>query len=218
MSDQDLPVLYSFRRCPYAIRARLAISVSQQPVELREVSLADKPDDMLALSPKGTVPVLLLPDGEVIDESRDIMLWALSKNDPENWLSSNNDDIDYLIDINDNDFKQHLDHYKYADRFPEQSIEVYRQAAEIFLQQLEQRLNDTQYLITDKPSMADMAIFPFVRQCAFVDKIWFDQTPYTKLHAWLEEMLAADIFNDVMKKYPLWKAGERQMILSNIAL
>ncbi|MDH5424323.1 MAG: glutathione S-transferase [Gammaproteobacteria bacterium] len=203
-----LPVLYSFRRCPYAIRARLAIKVSRQPVELREVSLADKPAEMQAISVKATVPVLQLPDSTVIDESRDIMLWALSKNDPENWLSADNGLSNQLIDMNDTDFKQHLDHYKYADRFPEQPVEKYRQAAEVFLQQLELRLCQHRYLTADTVSMADMAIFPFIRQCAFVDKLWFDQTPYINLQRWLAAMLASDLFNDVMKKYPLWKTDE----------
>ena len=138
----QLPILYSFRRCPYAIRARLAIYVSNTKVELREVKLADKPKELISCSPKGTVPVLQLTDGTIIDESKDIMLWALNKNDPNNWLVSRKvekQETNRLIDINDNEFKQYLDHYKYADRFPEQTIEYYRQQGEVFLQLLEKK-------------------------------------------------------------------------------
>jgi len=205
------PILYSFRRCPYAIRARLAIKVSQIQVELREVVLADKPKAMLALSPKGTVPVLVLPDGTVIDESKDIMLWALNQNDPDNWLSKHQDKLnetDGLINLNDNDFKRHLDHYKYADRFPDYPMEYYRGQAEVFLQQLEMRLSKNSFLLGDRISMLDMAIVPFIRQCAFVDKPWFDQTPYIQLQDWLENILASDLFNQVMIKQPQWKEGD----------
>jgi len=158
----SIPILYSFRRCPYAIRARLAIKISGIKVELREILLKDKPKEMLEISPKGTVPVLLLPDDLVIDESREIMMWALTQNDPENWLESI-DKSNSLIDQNDNEFKPHLDHYKYADRFPEYSKENYREQTNAFLKQLDQRLNESRYLISDKISLADMAIFPFIR-------------------------------------------------------
>ena len=133
-----LPVLYSFRRCPYAMRARLAIQVADIQVELREVVLKNKPAELLAASPKGTVPVLVLPDGQVVDESRDIMLWALEQNDPQNWLQ-NSSLANQLIDANDVEFKPNLDGYKYADRYPE-SAEFYRQQAEVFLQRLEHGL------------------------------------------------------------------------------
>lgn len=206
-AKSNLPILYSFRRCPYAIRARLAIKVSAIEVELREVLLADKPNEMLALSPKGTVPVLVLQDGSVIDESRDIMLWALCQNDPENWLQGNTGEINNLIDWNDNEFKQQLDHYKYADRFPEFSCETYRQRGEGFLQELEKRLHRHLYLTANTVSMADMAIFPFIRQFAFVDKEWFDQSKYTKLKLWLEQMLASEIFSGVMIKYQRWQSN-----------
>lgn len=132
---KQLPILYSFRRCPYAIRARLAIKVSSINIELREVQLSNKPKELLECSPKGTVPVLQLPDGAVIDESYDIMLWALKQHDPQKWLPKNLDDLlemDRLINFNDGEFKQHLDHYKYADRFPQQSMDNYRQQAELF--------------------------------------------------------------------------------------
>ena len=207
-----IPILYSFRRCPYAIRARLAIKASNIQVELREVVLADKPKELLICSPKGTVPVLVLTDDTVIDESRDIMWWALTQQDPHNWLGSTDtqwDEMNHLIDINDTEFKQHLDHYKYADRFPEQSAECYRQQAESFLQQLEAKLRKNQYLMTDKISLADMAIFPFVRQFAFVDKKWFEQTEYKKLQIWLDNVLADKLFIEVMQKYSRWLPGDK---------
>ena len=204
----QLPVLYSFRRCPYAIRARLAINVSNTKVELREVKLADKPKELIACSPKGTVPVLQLTNGTIIDESKDIMLWALNENDPNNWLLSGTvekQETNRLIDINDNEFKQYLDHYKYADRFPEQTMEYYRQQGEVFLQLLEKKLNETKYLISDTISLADMAIFPFIRQFAYVDKDWFDQTDYKKLQAWLNYFLNTSIFKKTMEKQPVWE-------------
>ena len=202
---EQLPILYSFRRCPYAIRARLAIKISNVKIELREVKLSDKPKEMLECSAKGTVPVLKLPDGTVIDESRDIMTWALKQHDPQHWLPATLNDTqetNALIDLNDNEFKQHLDHYKYADRFPEQSIEHYRQQAEKFLQQLEEKLTKTDYLLNNTISLVDMAIFPFIRQFAFVDKSWFDQSQYVKCQAWLKTLLDGQLFTDVMKKSP----------------
>jgi len=208
---RELPILYSFRRCPYAIRARLAIKVSNIQVELREVLLADKPKAMLACSDKGTVPVLLLPDGTVIDESMDIMLWALTQHDPENWLSDNSsirDEVNHLIMTNDTDFKQHLDHYKYADRFPEESMLTCRQRADGFLQQLEEKLQKHSYLTGDSVSLADMAILPFIRQFANVDKTWFYQSTYIMLQAWLDTLLSDQLFCDAMRKYSRWQPGD----------
>jgi len=208
---QALPILYSFRRCPYAIRARLAIKVSNIKVELREVVLADKPKEMMMHSAKGTVPVLVLPDGGVIDESMDIMLWALALHDPENWLPDDptrRDKIDFLIELNDTDFKQQLDHYKYSDRFPEAPMLTYRQQAEVFLQKLEERLQQHSYLTGDSISLADMSLLPFIRQFANVDKVWFEQSPYIKLQAWLKVLLIDRLFSDVMHKYAQWQPGD----------
>jgi len=203
---EKLPILYSFRRCPYAIRARLAIKTSQVKVELREVLLKDKPKEMLAISPKGTVPVLLLPNDQVIAESKEIMLWALSQNDPNNWLD-NSQNATALINHNDHQFKPHLDRYKYADRYPEKPREFYREQVVSFLNLLDQKLKVNPYLLADKISLADMAIFPFIRQCAFVDKHWFDQTSYSNLQKWLEKMLTSRLFNSVMEKYSKWMPG-----------
>jgi glutathione S-transferase len=206
-----LPILYSFRRCPYAIRARLAIKVSQLQVELREVVLADKPKEMLRLSPKATVPVLVLADGTVIDESRDIMLWALEQYDPQHWLgadSAQEKEISHLIDLNDTEFKSQLDRYKYADRYPQQSMVSYRQQAEVFLQHLEDKLNQHPYLIGEAATLADMALLPFIRQFAYVDADWFAKTHYTKLQIWLANFLAEKLFSDVMKKFPQWRSSD----------
>lgn len=207
----DLPILYSFRRCPYAIRARLAIKASKVQVELREVVLADKPNELLACSAKATVPVLLLPDGTVIDESRDIMLWALTQHDPLHWLPDNPgwwDETNSLIETNDTDFKQYLDCYKYSDRFPEQQVLTCRQQAEDFLQQLEEKLALQPYLTGHTVTLADIALLPFIRQFANVDTAWFYQTPYKKLQAWLDGLLADKLFSDVMKKYSRWQSGD----------
>lgn len=211
----EVPILYSFRRCPYAIRARLAIKISNTPVELREVKLSNKPAQMLACSEKGTVPVLHLPDNSVIDESLDIMRWALSQNDPNNWLDGSAQEkskIDHLIDINDNDFKQHLDHYKYFDRYPEHSMEFYRAQAEDFLKILENNLTHTKNLIKDTVSLADIAIFPFIRQFAYVDKDWFDQSEYKKLRNWLNNFLKSPLFDEAMTKFSPWNEGNDILI------
>lgn len=187
------------------MRARLAIQVAGIQVELREVVLKNKPAELLAASPKGTVPVLVLPDGQVVDESRDIMLWALEQNDPQNWLQ-NSFQANELIDANDIEFKPNLDGYKYAERYPE-SAEFYRQQGEVILQRLEHSLAQNVYLLSDHISLADMAIFPFVRQFAHVDRAWFDEADYPHLQNWLSGFLRADNFLSVMEKYPPWQPG-----------
>ena len=208
------PILYSFRRCPYAMRARMAIRYSQLRVELREIEFKNKPAAMLQASPKGTVPVLVCDDATVIDESLDIMHWALQQNDPEGWLqAAQQKDIDQLISENDASFKTHLDHYKYAVRFPEHSALYYRQQGETFLQQLEQRLNRHEFLLGDSVSLADVALFPFVRQFAHVDLAWFDAAPYPGLRRWLNRWLESELFLSVMKKRPVWTEGQEAVEL-----
>ncbi|WP_085714893.1 glutathione S-transferase [Pseudomonas sp. B28(2017)] len=195
--------LYSFRRCPYAMRARMALRYSGVAVDIVEVSLKAKPTEMLALSGKGTVPVLSA-DGRVIDESLDIMRWALAQNDPQDWLLKDDPDaaahIAPLIEQNDQVFKGHLNRYKYAERYPEQPMEVYRSEGEVFLRRLDQLLEERDYLLADHPSLADVALMPFVRQFAHVDREWFAQTPYLRLQAWLQRLLASDLFTSIMKK------------------
>ncbi|KPU59222.1 hypothetical protein AN403_4029 [Pseudomonas fluorescens] len=195
--------LYSFRRCPYAMRARMALRYSGVAVDIVEVSLKAKPAEMLALSGKGTVPVLNA-GGRVIDESLDIMRWALAQNDPQDWLLKDDPDaaahITPLIEQNDQVFKVHLNRYKYAERYPEQPMEVYRSEGEVFLRRLDQLLEGRDYLLADHPSLADVALMPFVRQFAHVDREWFGQTPYLRLQAWLQRLLASDLFTSIMKK------------------
>lgn len=191
--------LYSFRRCPYAMRARMALRYSGVAVEIVEVSLKAKPAAMLAISPKGTVPVLDA-DGRVIDESLEIMRWALAQNDPDNWLLDGDSRIAELIEANDKVFKVHLNRYKYAERYPEQPMEVYRAEGAVFLQRLEELLADRDYLLTEHPSLADIALLPFLRQFAHVDREWFAQTPFVRLQAWLQRLLESDLFTSIMKK------------------
>jgi len=197
-------ILYSFRRCPFAIRARLAISYAQQQLMLREVDLKAKPQQMLALSPQGTVPVLQLGNSEVLDESLDIMVWALEANDPDGWLQGNLTEMLSLIDKNDFEFKGWLDKYKYADRYPSYPACYYRTMAEEFLMILENRLNSSCYLLSEKISLADMAIFPFIRQFAAVDKDYFQQSPYPCLKIWLNNFNDSALFKSVMNSYPIW--------------
>ena len=208
-----LPILYSFRRCPYAMRARMAIQYSGIAVELREVMLSKKPASMLAYSPKGTVPVLILQDNTVIEESREIIDWALSINDPQQWLPCRNKKLasvtEQLIDENDSTFKQALDKYKYHIRYPEHTVEDYRAQGCIFLAKLEALLakerSEGHYLLGNAMSVADIAIFPFVRQFAHVDKAWFQQTAFPCLQNWLEGLLASELFHSIMRKQALWE-------------
>ncbi|OIN51780.1 glutathione S-transferase [Pseudomonas azotoformans] len=192
-------LLYSFRRCPYAMRARLALRYSGVPVRIIEVSLKAKPAEMLALSPKGTVPVLSV-DGQVIEESLEIMQWALAQHDPDDWRLQGDPAVLALIAENDQGFKYHLDRYKYADRYPEHPMEHYRAEGEVFLQKLEGLLAERAYLLAEHPSLADMALAPFVRQFAHVDREWFAGTPYQRLQAWLQRVLTSPLFIAVMAK------------------
>jgi glutathione S-transferase len=203
MSNEQARILYTFRRCPYAIRARMAIFTAGIEVELREVSLKNKPQDMLDVSRKGTVPVLC--DGtKVIDESLDIMLWALAINDPDQWCSRYSETQKatamQLIDENDNDFKNWLDKYKYADRHPEHEPEYYRHQGTNFLAKLDNNLQKQRHLITSAITMADIAIFPFVRQFSMVDREWFDQCDFKALRIWLDKLLEMPVFKLVMAK------------------
>lgn len=211
MSPSHYPVLYSFRRCPYAIRARLALHVSGQICALREIILRNKPAHMLEISPKGTVPVLQLPDGSVVEESMDIMLWALKRNDPERWLIPTRgslEDMLALIGQCEHPFKSHLDRYKYANRFETADPDHHRQQGTLFLRELDERLKDEKNLFGDRESLADNAIFPFVRQFANTDRAWFDGLPLGNLQSWLERHTTSDRFLDVFQKWPVWVAED----------
>ncbi|MDR0281408.1 MAG: glutathione S-transferase [Paucimonas sp.] len=192
-------ILYSFRRCPYAMRARLALRYAGIAVQIEEVSLKAKPAEMLALSPKGTVPVLSV-EGRVLEESLEIMRWALGENDPQGWLLGGDRRIDELIARNDSEFKVHLNHYKYAERYPEQSREHYRQQAEVILADLERRLGEQRYLLAEHPTLADAALMPFIRQFAGVEPQWFAEAPYPRLRAWLQGWLESELFKAIMAK------------------
>ena len=204
-----VPIFYSFRRCPYAMRARLALDAGQQMCELREVTLRDKPEAMLRASPKGTVPVLIDVDGSVLDESLDIMLWALHRNDPERWLrdAAARDDMLSLIQHFDSHFKLNLDRYKYPDRFAAESAADARLAASADLQLLEERLMRTAYLCGEEPALADMAIVPFVRQFANVDAAWFAGQSWPRVQRWLSEIVSSTRFERVMRRVAPWIPG-----------
>ncbi len=214
-----LPILYSLQNCPYAMRARLAILLAQQTVMLRAIVMQNKPPEMLALSPKGSVPVLVLDVTSesmneamnvktVIDESLDIMLWALKQNDPENLLYSQ--DADALVEMlqiiknNDEDFKPKLEKYKRAKRFHGDDEEECRLQCEPFIQELEHRLKQHEFLMGSTPSLLDYALLPFIRQFSKVNRQLYLHAPYTHLQRWLNHHLQSRLFTKAMTKYPLW--------------
>ncbi|MCP3699774.1 MAG: glutathione S-transferase [Aliivibrio sp.] len=196
-----MTILYSFRRCPYAMRARLSIALSNKSVQLREIILKHKPEAMLFASPKGTVPVLIKKDNTVIDESIDIMRWALEDSE---LLLSTTASMYLLIEENDHVFKRWLDKYKYADRYPENTELYYREQGELFLEKLEQQLSTSRMLFNDEYSLADLAILPFIRQFAFVNIEWFNQSKYQHVKHWLTTFIDSELFRSIMKKYPTW--------------
>lgn len=204
MTATTNPVLYSFRRCPYAMRARLALAISGTACELREVKLRAKPEAMVAASPKATVPVLVLPDGTVIDQSLKIMRWALAHNDPEGWLTRTDED---LIARNDGPFKYDLDRYKYPERHGSDTA-THRDGGLAFLLDLEARLQATPQLCGAARGLADAAVMPFVRQFAAVDPDWFAAQPLPHLQAWLAGHLASDLFEGIMVRYAAWSPGD----------
>ena len=222
-----LPILYSFRRCPYAIRARMALAYAGVSYELREVSLKNKPREMLDISPKGTTPVMQIfteKDFRVLEESLDIMHWALQQNDPLNWQDLPEHSVaiaQQLIHTNDHEFKRALDRYKYPNRFPERSQEDYRQQAEEFLKVLELQLQQRSpsdathsFLISDRQTLADIAIFPFVRQLAYVDIDWFLSSSYLHLQQWLKWHETSELFELVMQKFPVWTPEQAAIVVT----
>ncbi len=212
MTINDLPILYSFRRCPYAMRVRMALVYCNIQVELREVDLKNKPQDLVLLSPKATVPVLLKSDKSLLDESMDIIFWAMSVHDNDDWskFTTKQQKIAKLLIIeNDTDFKKYLDKYKYSQRFPEHSEHYYRQQGEQFLNKLNDRLLVSEFLIKDSLSYVDIAIAPFIRQFANVDFEWFKQNQYQPLVKWLSRILNSRIFIVAMQKYPVWQSEKK---------
>lgn len=204
-----LPILYSFRRCPYAIRARLGLLQAEVAVELREVHLRHKPAELLACSSAATVPVLDLGDGAVLTQSLDILRWALAQHDPEGWLTRGDAARDqHLVAITDGEFKHWLDRTKYAERHPEQSASTYRAAAErCLLGPLEAALQDTPQLGGHEPNWADAAIVPFVRQFAAIDAKAWSQAPWVATQRWLDGWLQSPRLAACMVRQPVWQPG-----------
>ena len=204
----SLPILWSFRRCPYAMRARLAIKASGQQVHLREILLRDKPEPFLAASSKGTVPVLECTDGQVIDESRDVMFWALQLDDPHDWLAVYHRDKEAVyahLDALDGDFKHHLDRYKYTARYAEADESAHRAAGAAYLAEWNDMLTRQTALSGNKLGLLDYATLPFVRQFRIADPSWFDAQAWPALHAWLQSFLNSPLFASIMEKYKPWK-------------
>ncbi|NQZ13702.1 MAG: glutathione S-transferase [Alphaproteobacteria bacterium] len=199
MHKDNIHLLYSYRRCPYAMRARIALLSARIQCEVHEINFRDKPEHMLKISPKGTVPVLRLNDGKVIDESRDIVMWALSQNDPNAFLHDGGA-VGKLVDDNDGWFKRALDRYKYPDRFPDEDCSNAREQGLEFLQALNERLMNTDHLLSNVVSVADICIFPFVRQFANVDREWFDALEIKPLQKWLDGHLNSDLFLHIFRK------------------
>lgn len=200
------PILYTFRRCPYAMRARLAIASAGLTVELREITLRNKPAQMLEASPKGTVPVLITGDG-VIEESLDIMTWALAQNDPAGWLEMPDAGHGWIAKV-DGPFKSSLDRYKYASRFEDIDARDERDKAAEILRGIEPALARNPYLFGDTPRLADMATVTFVRQYAHVDLDWFNSQPWVGVRRWLDSFKASDVFSGIMTKYTPWQPDD----------
>lgn len=211
VTNPDYPILYSFRRCPYAMRARMALQVSGKTCELREVVLRDKPAHFIEVSEKATVPVVLQPDGNVLEESLDVMLWALDDNDPQNWLTPDAGSFDgmlKLIERADTEFKDCLDRYKYPNRYDGVDEIEQRTQGSVFLRDLDEMLKKGDWLFGARPCLADVAIAPFVRQFANHDRAWFDNEGWPHLLRWLGTFLESELFTGVMSKYPQWQPGD----------
>jgi len=215
-----LPILYTFRRCPYAIRARMTLAYAGIDFEVREVLLRDKPASLLALSPKGTVPVMRLNDDVLLEESVDIVNWALDQHDPDGWRNFDRsviDEMEGLVDACEREFKPRLDRYKYSDRHPVVSQQEHRRSAEGFIAVLERQLSEhpdksDRFLYGNRMSWADVAVFPFVRQFAQIDRDWFDASEYYRLRFWLDALLNSELFRSIMKKYTPWQEGDPDVV------
>lgn len=211
-------VLYSFRRCPFAMRARMAMRVAGRRYELREVVLRDKPAALIAASPKATVPVLVCADGRVIEESIEIMLWALRHNDPHSWLHPAHGTLPAmraLIARADGSFKHHLDRYKYATRYPAEDPLEHRARASEFLLELDERLATQANLFGPHRALADVAIAPFVRQFMLADPEWFGRQPWAALRGWLAQFIESQVFTGVMGKHAPWKDGDAPLLMGD---
>jgi glutathione S-transferase len=219
MTVSNLPVLYSFRRCPYAMRARLALAAAGHTVELREVVLRDKPAAMLEASPKGTVPVLVQPDGSVLEESLDIIQWSLDTAGAQSIAAKWSLDESFgegalreLVAESDGPFKAALDAYKYPDRYPDREPEEAREAGSRFIARLDAILAGKQYLTGGSFSAGDAAILPFVRQFAHVDQEWFYDQDWHEVIRWLDAFKASERFSVIMSKYKKWEPGDEPVL------
>ena len=208
----ELPILYSFRRCPYAIRARMSLAYSRISYEHREILLKNRPKSLFQISSKGTVPVLKLESGKVIDESIDIMKWALKIDDKHHWYDSEIKQQERLIENNDGLFKKCLDRYKYHIRFPEKSFEDYQIIIGEFLHDYNIRLESNPYLMGGNIRLVDIAIMPFIRQCANVDLEWFNNEFYN-LEKWLSNLISSELFQSVMNKYDPWEEESKGILI-----
>ena len=205
------PILYTFRRCPYAMRARFAIRSSQIIVEVREIQLQEKPSEFLKSSPKGTVPVLITNSGEVLEESLDIINWALNINDPHNWLAKGKleyQEIIKLLDDLENKFKTNLDKYKYPSRFSGVDQYLYRDKNLCFLKKLNSYLENNKSLNGEHLTLLDYAIFPFVRQFRNVDQEWFEKLNFSFLNKWINQIIDSEEFSSIMKKFKKWEPND----------
>ena len=205
------PILYTFRRCPYAMRARFAIRSSKIIVEIREIKLQEKPLEFLKLSPKGTVPVLITNSGEVLEESLDIIYWALNKNDPHKWLAKGkleHQEVIKLLDDLENKFKPNLDKYKYPSRFSGVDQFFHRDKNLCFLKKLNSYLENNKSLNCEHLSLLDYAIFPFVRQFRNVDQDWFDKLNFIFLNKWVNQIIDSNDFSSIMKKFKIWEPND----------
>ena len=207
------PILYTFRRCPYAIRTRMALAYSDITIEIKEIFLQNRPQELFDISPKGTVPVLCLNNSKIIDESLDIMQWSLTQNDPDSWIIPNLDIQLKLIKENDSEFKYWLDRYKYYDRYPEHDKKFYRQKCGEYISKLNIMLKDNAYLYSNKISIADVAIFPFIRQCANVDTDWFTGT-FLNTKTWLALLIESKLFLSIMHKYSEYQSGQKPLVVN----
>ena len=205
------PILYTFRRCPYAMRARFAIRSSNIVVEVREIKLQEKPSKFLKSSPKGTVPVLITNSGQVLEESLDIIYWALNKNDPHKWLAKGklkNQDVTKLLDDLENKFKPNLDKYKYPNRFSGVNRYLYRDKNLCFLKKLNSHLENNKSLNCEHLTLLDYAIFPFIRQFRNVDQEWFDKLNFSFLNKWINQILDSQDFSSIMNKFKKWEPND----------
>lgn len=211
-ANRKYPILYSFRRCPYAMRARLAIKASGIIVEIREVELKNKPKEFLGISPKATVPIVCISSKQIIEESLDIMEWALKINDPLKLLKYeklNRIEIHNILNKLENEFKQNLDRYKYSSRFDLPSPKLYRDKNLQTLNEFNNLLQNNKGICSSHLSLLDYAVFPFIRQFRNVNSVWFDSLELKFLQTWLYELIDSDEFSSIMKKYEIWNPNQK---------